>query len=95
MNLIKEIYEEITNGNISEEQIFEGTWDNNYEEIKLIVEGQVEYLAYVMEHSGFETVMFPYFGKFGVKPRRIQKLNEELALNRQKKCIYSKKKTLK
>ncbi len=46
------------------------------EEIANIVNSQLEYTTRTMEHSGFETVMWPYFGKFLVKPGRLYHINK-------------------
>ena len=41
-----------------------------------IVRSQFEFVRIVMERGEFETVRLPYFGKFSVKPYRLQKVNE-------------------
>lgn len=44
--------------------------------VQKIVRTQFEFVKYVMEKGEFETVRLPYFGKFMVKPYRLQKVNE-------------------
>jgi len=46
------------------------------EEITEIVDSQIQYTAYIMEHSGFEGVHWPYFGRFSVTPGRLYFLNK-------------------
>jgi nucleoid DNA-binding protein len=41
-----------------------------------IVRSQFQYVRKTMEKGEFETVKLPYFGKFHVKPYRLQKVNE-------------------
>jgi nucleoid DNA-binding protein len=41
-----------------------------------IVKTQFEFVKHTMEKGEFETVRLPYFGKFTVKPYRLQKVNE-------------------
>jgi hypothetical protein len=48
------------------------------EEVFSIVNCQSKYVAWVIEHSGFETVTLPYLGKFVVNPKRVQKLNQAM-----------------
>ncbi len=47
------------------------------DEITKIVDSELEYTAHVMRHSGFETIMWPYLGKFLVKPGRLYFLNKK------------------
>jgi len=47
------------------------------EEITGIVDSQLNYTAYVMRHSGFETIRWPYLGKFIVNPGRLFFLNKK------------------
>ena len=49
----------------------------NFEEVLSIIRSQSAYLAYTMEHSGFETVMLPYLGKFYVNPKQLQYINNK------------------
>ena len=44
--------------------------------VQKIVKTQFEFVKTVMEKGEFETVRLPYFGKFSVKPYRLQKVNE-------------------
>jgi len=48
-----------------------------YEEVLSVYKSSIAYVIHVMKHSGFDTIKLPYFGKFGVKPYRLQKYNEE------------------
>lgn len=41
-----------------------------------IYRSSISYTIHTMEHSGFDTIMLPYFGKFMVKPYRLKKFNE-------------------
>ena len=47
-----------------------------YEQVISIARSCIGYVVHVMKHSGFETVHLPYFGKFTVKPYRLQLYNE-------------------
>jgi len=47
-----------------------------FELVLSIYRNTIAYTIYTMEHSGFETIMLPYFGKFLVKPFRLKKYNE-------------------
>lgn len=44
--------------------------------VQKIVKSQFEFVKLKMEEGAFETVKLPYFGKFHVKPYRLQKVNE-------------------
>lgn len=48
-----------------------------FEETLNIYKSTISYVIHVMKHSGFDTVKLPYFGKFTVKPYRLQKYNEQ------------------
>jgi nucleoid DNA-binding protein len=41
-----------------------------------IIKTQFEFVKITMEKGEFETVRLPYFGKWTVKPYRLQKVNE-------------------
>lgn len=47
-----------------------------YEEVLDIYRSSIAYTIHTMEHSGFDTIMLPYFGKFHVKPYRLKMYNE-------------------
>lgn len=47
-----------------------------YEGALNIYKSTISYVIHVMKHSGFDSVKLPYFGRFGVKPYRLQKYNE-------------------
>jgi nucleoid DNA-binding protein len=49
----------------------------SYEQVYSIVNGSTDYVKHVMENSGFESVMMPYFGKFLVKPNRLKYYNDD------------------
>lgn len=42
-----------------------------------IVRSQADFMSYVFEHTGFDGVAFPYFGKFILKPSLLIKLNNQ------------------
>lgn len=44
--------------------------------VQKMVRTQFEFVKTTMEKGEFETVRLPYFGKFMVKPYRLQKVNE-------------------
>jgi nucleoid DNA-binding protein len=44
--------------------------------VQKMVRSQFEFVKTTMEKGEFETVRLPYFGKFMVKPYRLQKVNE-------------------
>lgn len=44
--------------------------------VQRIAQTQFEFVKLTMEKGEFETVKLPYFGKFTVKPYRLQKVNE-------------------
>lgn len=44
-------------------------------EVEAIVDSQFQYLKYQMERGEFSTIRLPYLGKFHVKLRRLQKIN--------------------
>ncbi len=44
--------------------------------VNKIKRSQFKYVSDIMIKGEFETVKLPYFGKFTVKPYRLQKLNE-------------------
>lgn len=47
-----------------------------YEEVLDVYRSSISYTIYTMEHSGFDTIKLPYFGKFQVKPYRLKMYNE-------------------
>jgi nucleoid DNA-binding protein len=49
-------------------------------EVQSIVESQFLYVRKIMEHGAFETVRLPYLGKFTVSVKRVQLLNDRLAV---------------
>jgi len=51
-----------------------------HSEVYNIVESQFTYVKKVMEHGAFETVRLPYLGKFTVNAKRVQLLNDRLAV---------------
>jgi nucleoid DNA-binding protein len=44
--------------------------------VQKIVKSQFEFVKVTMEKGEFETIKLPYFGKWHVKPYRLQKVNE-------------------
>lgn len=55
-----------------------------YEQVVSIENSATSYIKHVMEHSGFETIKLPYFGKFTVNPIRLKEYNEGRIKNRMK-----------
>lgn len=73
-------YQKITEAEKNRKEIIKQISENigaPISEVEQIVNSQSEYVAYVMEHSGFETVMLPYLGKFLVNPKRLKYLNNK------------------
>jgi uncharacterized protein (UPF0128 family) len=58
-----------------------------YEQVDSIIKGATDYVRHVMENSGFETVMIPYFGKFTVNPYRLKYYNESKIKRRRDEAI--------
>ena len=46
-------------------------------EVESIVSAQSEYLRYVMTSSGFETMKFPYLGKFVASMKALKYINDK------------------
>ena len=42
-----------------------------------IIKSQADFMQYIMEHSGFDGVAFPYLGKFVLKPSLLIRLNNK------------------
>jgi nucleoid DNA-binding protein len=47
---------------------------------KEIYNSQFQFVKKTMQKGEFETIKLPYFGKFQVKPYRLQKINEKETL---------------
>ena len=63
------------------------------EEVRKVWKSQFALVEQVMKKGDFEAIRLPYFGRFYVKPGRVEKLTNAVTLSRAKKDVRSEEDT--
>lgn len=56
---------------------------------QMIVSSQFDFIRYIIERGDFETVRFPYIGKFEVSPKRLFYVNNKDGITEDRKWTGS------